>query len=100
MNYRILIQSGVERQIRAQMQFIAQDSIDRALQWEDELRQRMSTLSDMPRAYAVSPHESFLAGHEVRKLTFGNYLVYYAIDEAEHNINVEGFRHGAQQPES
>lgn len=48
----------VEKQILDHALHIAQDSVARALQWEQGLRERIMSLGELPEAYPISEPES------------------------------------------
>ena len=100
MNYRVQIPPHVENQILEHALYIAEDSVDRALEWEQEIRSKIMALSDLPKASSLDPAVSERVGHEVRRYAVGNYLVFYFVDDAEGVVVIEGFRHGARLPES
>lgn len=67
---RVILAPIVERQIDAQVLYIAQDSVDNALAWEDRLRAAVMKIGDAPRGYAVDEAASERSGFEVRKMVF------------------------------
>ena len=97
MTYRVITPPGVENQILDQAFYIARDSIDHALQWEQKLQQRIETIGELPRSNPVSEKESQAAGYEIRKLVFGDYLIFYRIDDAIDTVYILAFMHGAQR---
>ena len=98
MIYRVHIAADVQNAILEQAMFIASDSVDRALVWKDQLQLRIEKLEHMPTAYPVSELESVRVGFEVRKLNFGDYLIYFRVLEVEGEVIVVGLRHGAMMP--
>lgn len=97
--YQIHIPSDVERAIVAQVMYIAEDSIDRALAWEDRLRDAIREIGIFPRKFVVDEEVSGRYGDEVRKMVFERtYLIFYWIDESARRIDILHFRHGAQLP--
>jgi plasmid stabilization system protein ParE len=89
----------VERTIIAQVMHIAEDSIDRALEWEDRLRFAIREIGLFPNQCAVDEEASRRYGDEVRKLVFERtYLIFYSVNEPARGIDVLHFRHGAQLP--
>ena len=99
MSYRVVILPTVENQILDQVLYIAQDSIDNALRWEQELHQRIMGLCELPLAHPTSPPESRAFDREVRKMNFGNYLIFYRVDEANKAVHILAFMHGARRLE-
>ena len=100
MSYRVIIFPTVENQILDQVLHIAQDSIDNALRWEQDLRKRIMDLDELPRAHPISEPESRALGCEVRKMNFGDYLVFYRVDDSEQAVYILAFMHGSRRQEA
>lgn len=99
MSYAVILLPVVENQILDQATYIAEDSIDRALQWEQSLRERILSLGDLPNAHPISEPESRAFGRDIRKTNFGDYLIFYRVDDAEQVVYVLAFMHGGQRRE-
>ena len=96
--HRLIVAPVVVEQIHAQVLFIARDSIENALAWEDRLRGAVMQLAEFS-GYAVDEDASDRLGQSVRKLVFeGNYLVHFRVDELSCTIEVINFRHVARLP--
>lgn len=100
MIYRVVIPLHVLDQIDEHMVRIAQDSVDRALNWQDGLMDHIARLDELPKAHPISEADTEINGYELRKLNHGNYLVIFRVDEDRHMVFVEGFRHGAMLPKA
>lgn len=100
MSYRVVLLPVVENQILDHALYIAQDSIDRALQWEQSLRQHILSLADLPKAHPISEPESRAFGSDIRKTNFGDYLIFYRVDEQQATVYILAFMHGARRRES
>ena len=97
--YRVIISPDVEEQIRAQVLYIARDSIDNALPREDRLRAGILHLGSLPTGFAIDEAASARLGQEVRKLVFDKtYLIFYRVNAKGHTIDLLNFRHGARLP--
>ena len=98
--YSVIIPPDVKQQIREQVLYIAQDSIDRALAWEDRVRVSMLALGDFY-GHAVDEDASERVQQTLRKTVFERtYLIHYRVDDAAGKVVVVGFRHGAREPEA
>ncbi len=98
--YRAIIAPIVQEQIRAQVLYIARDSIDHALAWEDRLRAAIKAMSGLPFGYAVDEAATTRIGVTVRKMVFEQtYLVHYLVNEASGTVEIVNFRHGARLPQ-
>lgn len=97
--YHVIIPPVVQQQIRSQVLYIARDSIDNALAWEDRLRAEISRIGSVPTGYAVDEAASARLGEEVRKLVFEQtYLIHYRVNPKRHVVELLNFRHGARLP--
>lgn len=98
--FRVIIPPIVQELIRAQVMFIARDSIDHALAWEDRLRAAMKGLTALPARNAIDHAASERVGQPIRKLVFDKtYLVFYRIRETDAAVDILNFRHGARLPQ-
>jgi len=71
--------------------YIAADSVERALSFADELVDRCSALGDFPKAYPLIPrYES----HGVRRCIHGNYLIFYRVRSKQ--VDILRILHGAR----
>jgi len=88
----------VEDEILRQVLYIAEDSLDNALVWEDRLRAAMKGLGDF-QGHAIDDDASMELGYPVHKLVFeGTYLIHYRVDDAAGEVRILRFRHGARLP--
>ncbi|MFK7789829.1 MAG: type II toxin-antitoxin system RelE/ParE family toxin [Phycisphaeraceae bacterium] len=97
MSYRVIVLPAVESQILDQALFIAEDSIDRAIDWEQALREHILSLGDLPKACPISEPESRAFGRDIRKTNFGDYLLFYRVDDEHQSVYLLTFMHGAQR---
>lgn len=98
-SYRVILSPTVQDQIWEQVKFIAVDSIDHALNWEDRLRREVLNLGTMPRRYPVNQAASERSGEPVRKMVFERtYLLFYRINLESRSVEILNFRHGARLP--
>jgi plasmid stabilization system protein ParE len=77
--------------------WIARDSRRRAESFVAELIGRCRSLSTLPRAH---PEVLTVRSRSVRRLTHGNYLVFYEIDEQAREVLVLRVLHGARDYEA
>jgi len=84
--------------IREQVHFIARDSIENALAWEDRLLAAIEGLGDF-HGHAIDEDARARIGGTTHKLVFENtYLIHYEVNDAAGVVEVVNFRHGARQP--
>ena len=94
----VIVPAEVKEQIRAQVRYIARDSVDNALAWEDRVRAALDALADT-HGHAVDADASERTGRELRKVAFERtYLIHYRVNAQPPSVEVVGFRHGARLP--
>jgi plasmid stabilization system protein ParE len=99
--YSVFIAPIVQDQIRAQVLYIARDSIDHALDWESRLRKAIMEIGALPTSNSVDEAASARISQEVRKMVFERtYLVFYRIRKSNHSVDILNFRHGARLPQT
>ena len=74
--------------------YIAERSIEIALNFVQELREKCESLADAPRGYPLVPRLEHLG---IRRHPFGNYLIFYRVDT--NAIEVVHVLHGARDYE-
>lgn len=96
MSYRVVIPASVQNVILEHALFIAEDSIEHALQWEAELRDTILSLGEAPKAFRVDETLTARLGHEIRRRPLGNYVIFYHLDHRKQTVVIEHFRHASQ----
>lgn len=61
------------------------------------LLDRLDRLDEWPKRLPVDVVQTRLTGRETRKLNFGDYLVFYQVDDKHRQVNIVGFMHGARR---
>jgi len=74
--------------------YIAEQSIEIALNFVQELREKCESLADAPRGYPLVPRHEHLG---IRRRPFGNYLIFYRVGASA--IEVVHVLHGARDYE-
>ncbi len=94
----VAVPADVRAQIQRQMLYIAQDSIDNALAWEDRVMTAIFGLGDF-HGHALDTDMGTRLGYAIHKLVYeGTYLIHYRVDETAGIVTVVQFRHGARLP--
>ena len=95
---KVQITDVILAKIREQVHFIAQDSIENALAWEDRLLAAIEGLGEF-HGHAIDEEARDRIGGMTHKMVFENtYLVHYEVNDASGIVEVVNFRHGAMQP--
>lgn len=74
--------------------YIAEQSVEAALKFVQELREKCELLADAPRGYPLVPRYEHLG---IRRRPFGNYLIFYRVGSDV--IDVVHILHGARDYE-
>jgi plasmid stabilization system protein ParE len=94
----VVIPQDVQQQILDQVDYIACDSVDNALAWEDRLRRAINRIGDSP-GHVVDAGASRRVGETIHKLVFEKtYLIHYRINDTAGAVEIVNFRHGARLP--
>jgi plasmid stabilization system protein ParE len=95
MAFDVVLSNEATANIVAISDYIALDSAENALRWEDGLRERLRLLRNSPTSHEVA-YRAEVVGREIRHTFFGVYRVLYVI--ADGRVVVLTIRHGARQP--
>lgn len=94
----VIISPTVYRQVDQIVCYIANDSIDRALAWEERLLAALNWLAEV-HGHAIDEDASERLGQTIRKLVFERtYLIHYHVSEQSKVVVVLNVRHGARLP--
>lgn len=97
MSYRVIITADVEKQVFDCALYIARDNPDRALSWADDVFEVMRGLSDYPHASPEDPKLSRQVGRTIRRRAFGEYLIFYEVDEQAQAVVMHLFVHAKRE---
>lgn len=102
MNYRVVYAPSFVMDVRNQLAFMADQAVAPAVvqKWFGRFYHLLDTLEEMPKRYPVDRIQTVLVGRETRKLVFGDYLVFYQIDEVRRQVDLVAFMHGASRKEA
>lgn len=98
MSYRFDLPADVENQIYDCAVYIARDNPGRAVTWVDDVLAEMRRCCESPLAHPIDPRLSSRVGRDIRKRPFGNYLIFYHVDEDRRVVTMHLFRHAAREP--
>ena len=99
MTYRVLYTETFHEELDAQLAYFAEQGApeSRVADWLTELLDLVDGLAESPQRHAVAGPESAARGVEIRRVTFGDYLAFYLVDEPHREVQLLGFRRGARQ---
>jgi plasmid stabilization system protein ParE len=93
---RVFISAAVYGQIEEIVNYIALDSVDNAVAWQERLLFALNALSEK-HGHAIDEAASKRIGHRIRKTVFERtYLIHYLVGPAQ--VDVVNIRHGARLP--
>jgi mRNA-degrading endonuclease RelE of RelBE toxin-antitoxin system len=101
MNYRVFYTANVRAEIGAQVDYLRGRAVSEAVieNWFARLLNKIDDLYEWPRSNPVDEAQTAKEGVEIRKLTFGDYLVRYHVDDDRQVVEVLSFIHGARRRE-
>lgn len=100
-SYTVRISESAEAGIVEQVLYIARDLIANAARWEQRLTEAIDRLGELSHGYPVEPELTSRLNVETRRMVFEKtYIVSYQVEEADRNVVVVQFRHGARLPDA
>jgi toxin ParE1/3/4 len=90
----VVVTAEAESDLEQIATYIARQSVEIALNFVQELREKCESLADAPRGYPLVPRYEHLG---IRRRPFGNYLIFYRV--ASDAIEVVHILHGARDYE-
>ena len=87
----VVITAEAEADLEQIATYIAQQSLQIAINFVQELREKCESLADAPRGYPLVPRYEHLG---IRRRPFGNYLIFYRVGPDA--IEVVHILHGAR----
>ena len=98
MDYKTILTNAANDDLLAVVKYIAQDNANEALKFHDRIIDALQNLSMFPRM-GSEPKNKLLQVENYRKLTLGNYIAWYKIDDVNKRVNIIRFLHGAMKQE-
>jgi toxin ParE1/3/4 len=90
----VVVTAEAESDLEQITTYIAEQSIEIALKFVQEPREKCESLADAPRGYPLVPRHEHLG---IRRRPFGNYLIFYRVGTSA--IEVVHVLHGARDYE-
>jgi toxin ParE1/3/4 len=90
----VVVADEAESDLEQIATYIAERSVEIALNFVHELREKCESLADAPRGYPLVPRHEHLG---IRRRPFGNYLIFYRVGPDA--IEVVHILHGARDYE-
>lgn len=96
MRYAFVLPSDVELSILEHARYIARRNPVNAGRWVEDVMEAMQGVVALPTAYPVDAFLTGRLGVTVRKISIGNYLAFYVVDDDARTVTMVRFRHGAR----
>jgi toxin ParE1/3/4 len=90
----VVVTAEAESDLEGIATYISEQSVEIALRFVQELREKCESLADAPRGYPLVPRHEHLG---IRRRPFGNYLIFYRVRPDV--IEVVHVLHGARDYE-
>ncbi len=65
--------------------------------WCDQLYVLLDGLDEIPKRFPIDEYISNEMGTLTRKANYGNYLVFYTVNDEDRTVNIIEFMHGARR---
>lgn len=100
MTYRIEITQAIQAQIDEQVSYYLHEgvSVPTVIGWLDGLYVKLEALQAHPRLYTVASWPSKAKGIEIRRLIYGEHVLYYRVHEDTRIVEAVSFRHSKRCP--
>lgn len=102
MTYRIELTERFIADLDAHLSYLQREKVSAYTtnRWFAKLYEKVLSLDDIPKRYPVDRVFTEVTGVVTRKMNFGDYLVFYQVDDGARQVNVLAFRHGATRREA
>ena len=99
MTYRVIYTNPFLQEIEKHVDYLLAQgtAVNIITRWYDDLFDLLNSLNEMPKRFAVDPLLSKRIGFEIRKLNYGDYLIFYRIVEHKQHVELVHFQHGARE---
>ncbi len=99
MKYRVIYTETAVTAIDDQATYLEEEGCPpgRMARWLSELLDTIAGLEEFPKRNTMAEFESSRLGFEVRRLVFGDHLVFYRVNEDDKVVEVLSFRHAARR---
>jgi len=98
MTYQVVHTPEVAARIAEQIAHLQRERVDVQTidAWLTGLLDQIASLNEWPHRSPIAQVESAARGIEIRKMNFGDYVVFYRVDDSSQAVEVLSFRHSAR----
>ena len=99
MSYRVVYLQSVLDNLAETRAYLEREGAPAATTepWFDRLFEKIANLALFPKQYKIAAKVSSLAARETRVMPFGDYLIFYQIDEEDRCLRIVAFTHAARR---
>ena len=99
MKFRVVYADSFVRAVDAHVAYLrGQRVADRVITgWYENLFDKLDGIEDLPYMHPLDEAYTARIGRSTRKVSFGDYIVYYQVDDSSYQIELVGFVHGASR---
>ena len=102
MKYRVIYTRSFLEDVGAHVDYLLSRRVSGQTieNWYTRLFDRLDGLDTLPKRMPVDARQSQIAQRETRKFNFGDYLVFYHVDEPARTVHVTALMHGTRRHET
>ena len=99
MIYRVIYTRSFRERIHAHVDYLLAEKVSNQTisNWYDQLLLLLDSLDDTPKRFPIDERMSEETGSLTRKVNYGNYLVFYMVDDEDRTVQIIEFMHGAKR---
>lgn len=99
MIYRVIYSRAFRERIKAHVDYLLAEKVSEVTisNWYDRLLLLLDSLDDLPKRFPIDESMTEETGALTRKVNYGNYLVFYTVDDDEQTVHIVDFIHGARR---
>lgn len=99
MTYRVIYSNAFRERIKAHVDYLVSEKVsDQTISnWYERLLLLLDSLDDIPKRHPIDERATEETGLLTRKLNFGDYLIFYTVDDENRVVQVVDFIHGASR---
>jgi len=100
MTYRVEIPPEVHAQIDAQVAYLRDEHVAEftMADWLLGVYDGITGLREHPARFPIDEIRTQIRGYEIRRLNYGEFAVFYRIDDDRRVVQILTIRHGKRQP--
>jgi len=98
MNFRVVYTLDFRRDVEVHVGWLEREQVgERTIaDWYERLFAQLDQLAVWPHRSPIDDAYTQRQGVTTRKMNFGDYLIFYPVDDAQHQVNLIAFIHGAR----